>query len=265
MTWPAALLVAAGLAAAGRGLGWLTASGAAAATGVAAPVLAAGGLPAFALLASFFVSGSLLSYASGHAAEDRGPPSGPRRGGDRPGRDARQVLANGLWAAGAALLLPRHPAFGWAALTGTLAAAQADTWATEIGLRRGGIPRLITTGRPVAPGTSGAVTPQGTAGGLMGAAAMGAVALAVGGPVGAVAAGVVGGLAGLTADSLLGATVQTRYRCDACGSASERRRHGCGAAARHVGGPSWPDNDGVNLLATGLGAVVALGLTPLLL
>jgi len=67
----------------------------------------------------------------------------------------------------------------------------------------------------------------------------------------------VGGIAGGFADSLLGATVQARYRCPACGAVGETRRHACGVDAELVSGRSWMTNDTVNLAATLVGAAVA--------
>ncbi|MEZ3114624.1 TIGR00297 family protein [Halobaculum sp. MBLA0147] len=127
------------------------------------------------------------------------------------------------------------------AFAGSVAAAMADTLASEIG----GLfddPRLVTTLRPVEPGTDGAITWQGELAGAVGAALVAAMA-AVGMPVGSdpVLAGVVvtvGGVAGMTVDSLCGALIE-------------------GAV---VG------NETVNFLATLAGAVVAvlvgLAITP---
>jgi uncharacterized membrane protein len=60
-------------------------------------------------------------------------------------------------------------------------------------------------------------------------------------------------------DSLLGATVQARYRCRRCGAPAEGAAH-CGEPAQHAGGLAWLDNDGVNLAATSAGALVAAAL-----
>jgi uncharacterized membrane protein len=88
---------------------------------------------------------------------------------------------------------------------------------------------------------------------------MSAVALLVGAPAAAAAGGLAGGVAGTLADSVLGATVQGRFHCPVCGRDPERARHDCTGTARPSGGIGWIDNDVVNLLATTVGAGVALG------
>ncbi len=252
MTPGAAVLLAAGLAFAGRAIRWLTPSGALAAALVGAAILVGAGIPGAALLALFFVSASLLTYTIGSA---RAQWPAAQRGG----RTGRQVLANGGWAAAGAVLLTLTDG-GWAVLAGALATAQSDTWATEIGVRSSRPTRLITSGRPVTPGTSGGVTPLGTAGGLLGAAAMGALALLLGIPPAAAAAAAAGGALGMLADSLLGATLQGVYYCDRCAVQTESAVHACGERARPVRGLAWLGNDGVNFAATGLGAAVAFAL-----
>ena len=69
-----------------------------------------------------------------------------------------------------------------------------------------------------------------------------------------VAVALVAGLAGSFADSLLGATVQARYRCPACEADTERPVHRCGSPTVLVGGWRWFDNDLVNLAASCCGA-----------
>ena len=59
---------------------------------------------------------------------------------------------------------------------GAIASANADTWATELGVLSRTPPRLITTGKPVAPGTSGGVTWYGTVAALAGSAFIGVAA-----------------------------------------------------------------------------------------
>ena len=85
-------------------------------------------------------------------------------------RNAFQVAANGglfavlAYRAGAA----PESTYGVAA-AGALAAASADTWATELGTLWGRHPRSIVSWRPLRPGMSGAVTFVGTLGGVAGA------------------------------------------------------------------------------------------------
>ncbi|MBI4420090.1 MAG: DUF92 domain-containing protein [Gemmatimonadetes bacterium] len=251
MSLGAAVGLAVALALAGYAVRWLSLDGTIAAATVGAAVLAGVGPAGAAPLALFFVSGSALTALN----RRRGLLHPETKGGPR---DARQVLANGLWAAVGALIARREPSAGWALLTGALAAAQSDTWATELGARARIRPRLITTGQSVPPGTSGGVTVLGTAGGVAGALLLIGTALVAGAPGRAAAAGLVGGILGMLADSALGASVQARFRCDGCGDVTERAVHRCGRAARPLSGWPWLDNDAVNLLGTGAGGATAL-------
>ena len=228
MTPLAAIAAAGTLAVAAQLLGWLTVGGAAVAVIVGSAVLAGSGAAGGLMLGLFVVSGSVLtrwSERSGFVADDaKGSP-----------RDAMQVAANGLWAALGALAIANAPVLGWSALTGALAAAQADTWATEIGARSSARPRLITTGRRVPRGTSGGVTLLGTAGGVAGAALMALVGLSAGLPLSVLVGAVIGGIVGMHVDSLLGATVQVESG----------------------GRWTWCTNDVVNFACTGSGVIVA--------
>lgn len=245
---PVAAFSAAGLLAlAGWRVGWLTPGGAAAAGIVGGIIFWRAGFAGAVLLGTFFVSASILGEVN------------RRREGKQnaPARDARQVLANGSWAAIGTLLLTAAPAVGWAAFTGALNAAQADTWATEVGMARAARARLITSGRVVPAGTSGAISLPGTAGGITGAILLSGIALYLGLPLTVAAGALLGGIAGMLADSLLGATAQGRFFCDRCNAISERSRHRCGTQGRWEGGLRWLDNDGVNFVATAVGAAIA--------
>ena len=172
-------------------------------------------------------------------------------------RDAVQVLANGGLFAAAALAstFTGQPWLATAAL-GALAAAASDTWATEIGTLAGGIPRSIVSFKPLPPGTSGGVTAAGTLASVAGALFVAAVAYLTG--AGRLPMAVfIGGVAGSAADSLLGATVQERRWCDHCARGTEQRVHHCGFPTRVVGGIAGVRNDGVNVLCTLIGAIVA--------
>lgn len=228
----------------------LTPRGAAGASLVGALIFTAGGLAWSALLLLFFLPSSALSRLPGGATP------GLLEKSDR--RDAAQVLANGGMAAAAALLYLLHPASSLiAAFGGALAAASSDTWASELGSRFGGTPRLLTTGRRVSPGTSGAVSAVGLLASILGAGIIaGGAAIAL--PPGSAFPTFIGGIAGSVSDTLLGATVQNRRYCPLCGVSTEQRVHSrCHTPTRSAGGIPWLDNDGVNLAATVAGGLVA--------
>lgn len=238
--------------------GSLSRGGVAGATLTGTTIFAGGGIVPAALLVTFFVSSSALSHWRKGQKTDVMVVEAEK--GSR--RDLAQALANG----GAATLLVLvgrvYPASPWLpALIGALATTNADTWATEIGLLNRRAPRLITSGRTVPPGTSGAISPLGTGAAAAGAALIGAVAV-VGQRLSGARAGwllplaLVAGLGGTFADSLFGATVQARYRCPRCGVATERAVHRCGTPTVLVGGARALDNDAVNFLASVVGAAL---------
>lgn len=205
-----------------------------------------------ALLIAYFVASTALSRL-GRARKEARTASIIAKGGPR---DAFQVLANGgIFAATALLGAPL-------AALGALAAATADTWATEIGTLIGGTPRSILTGKAVSAGTSGGMTLSGSLAMVMGALFVPIIAMGLSLPkaIGIVTAA---GVAGALADSLLGATLQERRWCATCNSSSERRVHDCGTTTTLSGGLEWMGNDVVNLAATAVGALVAAALAAL--
>jgi uncharacterized protein (TIGR00297 family) len=173
-------------------------------------------------------------------------------------RDVWQVLANGGVFMLAALAHLASPSPAWYAVAaGGLAASAADTWATEIGVRFGGEPISILSGRTVPAGTSGGVTTPGTAGALAGALFIAVLAALARWPL-AFAAIALGGVGGALADSILGASVQCRRWCTECHAATERKVHDCGKATRVAGGIHWLDNDAVNAICSVVGALITL-------
>lgn len=249
------MLAATIIALAAHRAGSLSRSGAIAATlvGVAS---ASAGYGWGALLVIYFVASVALSRL-GRARKEARTASIVAKAG---ARDALQVLANGgLFAACAliAALSPRHAALAAAAALGAIAAATADTWATEIGTLYGRTPRSVLTGRAVSAGTSGGVTLAGSLAMLAGAGFIALVAMALSLP-GVMHRVILAGVAGAMADSILGATLQERRWCASCETSSERCVHDCGAHTTLSGGLAWMDNDLVNLLATVAGAAVAV-------
>jgi uncharacterized protein (TIGR00297 family) len=186
-----------------------------------------------------------------------------QRAGDvvaKPGmRTAVQVLANGAAFAMAAFLFAATDAS--AALTfaaGALAAASADTWATELGLLSTATPRLISSGLRVPPGTSGGITLAGTGAGILGALVVAVLAVTIGWSTAIALGAAIGGTAGMLMDSVLGATIQDRRWCTVCARPTERRVHICGNPTRRTNGIPGIGNDLVNFVATLFGGAVAL-------
>lgn len=191
-------------------------------------------------------------------------------------RDATQVLANGgvYGLLVTLLLIVQH--FGategvtpgaaqWAlaaalGAAGSLAAAGADTWATEIGVWVGGMPWSVRTYRRVPPGTSGAISIAGCVA-MSGAAALMAVLAIVFNvvpPEGQYFRAVfLGGIAGAMVDTIIGATIQERRWCPNCLQETEQRGHECGTRTVVNGGIGAFTNDAVNLLCALTGALVA--------
>lgn len=256
-------------------LGMLSRSGAFAATGLGTVVFGLGGWEWSLLLVAFFASSSALTRLFGRRKRDLAATFS--KGGQR---DAGQVLANGGLAGLAVLAHAVWPssAMPWLAFAGALAAANADTWATELGVLSRSAPRLITSLRPVERGASGGVTWLGTLAALSGALLIALLAVlfwpgqaliplsgganlvpSLGQVLRALLAITLSGLAGSLVDSLLGATLQAIYYCPACVKETERHPlHSCGTPTALRRGLRWLDNDVVNWVCVGVGLVGAV-------
>jgi len=233
-------LIGAGIVAFGaRRICALSTSGAVTGTVVGAIALAAGWSWGILLVAHFISASALSKLGKRRKARLIGPVI---EKGDR--RDAKQVLANGgVYVLAAIAYMLSHTPTWYAIGIGALAASAADTWGTEIGTLTGRNPVSIVSGRRVPAGT--------------GALYIAAGAALAGWPVPFTAV-VLGGLAGAVADSLLGATLQTRRWCDVCAKSTERPVHNCGTPTRRTGGIRGFDNDAVNAVCSSVGALVTL-------
>jgi len=246
--------------------GTLSQSGAIAATLSGGLVFGLGGFAWAVLLLVFFISSSLLS---------RLPRSGKRSVGEKYAkgsqRDWGQVLANGGLGALLVITFTLSPVktWLWIAYAGAMAAVNADTWSTELGILSPALPRLITSGKAVEPGTSGAVSTLGSLAALGGSVLIALCAallttwrgLDQTGFFLLIAIVTIGGLSGAFFDSFLGATVQAIYYCPSCRKETERHpNHVCGTETNHMRGWRWLNNDMVNFACSFAGASVAAGL-----
>lgn len=241
----------------------LNPSGAIAAVITGTIIFGVGGWQWAILLLTFFITSSGLSrafrkqkinldekYSKGHE------------------RDAGQVFGNGGVAAFFALLhgfFPEAP-WPWLGFSAALAAVNADTWATELGVLNPGSPRLITNlHKLVDKGTSGGVSLVGTLAALAGSALIATIAILVT-PADdwSLTTGhwfliTLSGLAGSLCDSLLGATLQAIYFCPKDQKETERHPlHTCGTQTVQIRGWKWLTNDWVNFACGAMGVVLAL-------
>jgi uncharacterized protein (TIGR00297 family) len=207
------------------------------------------------LLLAFFLPATALSHWR-RSAKDARTAAVVAKGETR---DAWQVAANGGVFAALALGSLVAPADWWfAAAAGALAAATADTWATEVGTAVGGTPWGIATLAPVPPGTSGAVSGAGTLALCAGAIFLAGWAGILASSPRTFVAVALGGAGGAMVDTLAGAMIQERRWCPACRAPTERTRHACGMPTDHRGGVRGYGNDHVNLTSCIAGALIAL-------
>ena len=198
---------------------------------VGAIIYLGGGAGAWGLLFATFMAATLTSRLGLKRkvvlgiAEERGG----RRG-------AGNAIANCGVAAIAAIIALTTPYTSPAllALAAALTAGGSDTVASEIGKAWGRFTFLVTTFSRVKPGTPGAMSPEGTAAGLLAAFALAALAAAFGLiPASATFAVVGGATAGALVESALAATLE---------------------------GPGILNNDMLNFINTAVAACVALAL-----
>jgi uncharacterized protein (TIGR00297 family) len=185
-------------------------------------------------------------------------------------RDAGQVYANGgiAWIMMVVYSLTADPYIFFAYL-GTLAAVQADTWATEIGtMWPNPKARLITTFKEVPVGTSGGVSIPGTSASFIGSLFICSSAAILNvnwiNQVGILQSLLVIGMSGLAAslvDSFFGATFQAQYYDPIREKVTERThstaQDGSIVENRLLKGYHFVNNDLVNTLCALSGSVLA--------
>src|SRR3972149_2685414 len=239
----------------------LNKSGALTATLIGTVIFGIGGWQWAILLLTFFITSSALSrsfrnrkqalrekYSKGHE------------------RDAGQVLGNGAMAALFAGFHAFYPEsmIPWIGFAASLAAVNADTWGTELGVLNPTPPHLITDlKKRVEKGTSGGISLFGTFASLLGSSVIALLAVLLS-PTGTLTTAhwlliTFAGLAGSLFDSFLGATVQAMYYCPTDKKETEKHPlHTCGTETVHLRGWNWLNNDWVNFSCGAFGSLLAL-------
>jgi uncharacterized protein (TIGR00297 family) len=232
-------------------------SGALAAALVGTIIFGVGGWQWAILLLTFFITSSGLSRA--FKKRKQGLSEKFSKGNER---DAGQVFGNGGLATLFAALHAVYPEsmIPWVGFAASLAAVNADTWATELGVLNPTSPRMITDLRKlVEKGTSGGISLWGTLASLLGAAVIALPAAWFTNNWILLPLITFAGLAGSLFDSFLGATVQAMYYCPTDKKETERHPlHTCGTKTVHIRGWEWLNNDWVNFACGAFGVVVAL-------
>ncbi len=243
----------------------LTTGGAAGATIIGTIIYATTGFYGFSTMILFFLTSSALSHfkrSKKAAVALRFHKTGRR--------DILQVFANGGIGMIHSVLfyLTNNPVF--LVLLGiSFAAASADTWATELGILNKKNPISLRTFRPVAKGTSGAVSFFGTFSSLVGSVVIALfvslmLALTYNEQLGFNYLNIfllvsLGGFIGSTIDSILGATVQGIYYSDELKGETEKSEYN-GKPTKLIRGFKFVDNDLVNFLSIALASIVLFGL-----
>lgn len=214
-----------------------------------------GGMAATVPILTFFILSSLLSKVGKRykkEVENNYEKSSVR--------DAAQVLANG--GIGGILIIilafADNEAF-YILYAVSIAIATADTWSTELGIFSKQKPRLITNLKKVLPGTSGAISLTGTIAGIAGATIIALSTLIFFKSAHFVQSAMIivfGGFIGNLADSLIGATIQAKFKCVQCTKITEKRIH-CDKKATLNSGYSFLNNDVVNILAILTGTAIS--------
>jgi uncharacterized protein (TIGR00297 family) len=247
-------------------LGFLSKSGALAACLLGTIVFGLGGFSWAVVLMGFFISSSVLSKLFKRRKADL-----EEKFSKGSKRDVWQVWANG----GVAGIFVIFHAFlpdaiwPWLAFSGAIAAVNADTWATELGVLSMKNPINLVTGKVIDRGASGGVSFLGTFSALLASLFIAFLAIffwpdTIQTPtnshswllmVGIASAGLFGSLV----DSFLGATVQAIYFCHRCNKETEKHPlHSCDTSTEFIRGWKWFNNDLVNTMCALTGGIVMI-------
>lgn len=246
-------------------VGFLSTSGSVGACILGTVVFGLGGFSWAVVLMGFFISSSVLSklFKNKKKKYDEKFSKGSKR-------DIWQVWANG---GVAGLFVIAHAFFPnqiwpWLAFCGSIAAVNADTWATEIGVLSKKPPIHLVSGKVIERGASGGVSLLGSFAALLAALFIAILGVLIQ-PIEftnntsslwfSFAAITIAGLSGSFADSFLGATYQAIYNCSECDKDTEKHPlHVCGNKTVYKRGWQWLNNDWVNTFCAITGGLVMI-------
>ena len=203
-------------------------------------IFGAGGLKWVAPIVTFFILSSIISKIS---KSDNQIHKGSKR-------DIIQVLANGGIATIISIINFYAPNENlYVIYLAVIAAATADTWASEIGSFSYTDPFHIIKFTRVPKGTSGAISFFGTFGSVLGATTIALVGLVWNVSLPLIYLIVITGSIGSLVDSFIGGSIQANFQCLKCNNITEKRTH-CNSFSLHKSGIYFIDNDMVNFLNT---------------
>lgn len=220
-----------------------------------------GGLWFSVIMVAFFVSSSLLTKFKNYSKKSLDKLN--EKGGNR---DYIQVFANG----GVGLIFAflyyfyHNPVF-LLAYAVSFAEATADTWASEIGVLSKNKPLCILNFKPLEKGMSGGISTLGTTFAFLGASFISSIYFIAyiiiykdikQGFVYSILCLLIG-FAGSIIDSILGASVQAQYYCEALKTTTEKSMYN-DIPNKLIKGIAFINNDMVNLTSNLISALIVL-------
>lgn len=151
------------------------------------------------------------------------------------------------------------------AYVSAIAAVCSDTWSTEIGTMVKTKTINIFNLQEIEQGLSGGVSINGFLGAVIGSFLITVSAIPWLNNLSVVMLIIfLSGILGSLIDSILGASIQAKYKCNICGDITETLIH-CGEKTYKKSGVKWINNDVVNFAASSFGALVPILISMLIL
>ena len=139
-----------------------------------------------------------------------------------------------------------------------MAESLADTLASDIGVLSKSEPINILTLKKGERGLSGNISFLGLISALIGSLLIGTIYyIGMDKSITSFIIIILSGFLGSLIDSILGASIQVKYKCEKCKKITERKEH-CGKKTNYYKGIKWIDNNLVNLLSNAMVFIILL-------